>query len=417
MVIRKRNLIWIGLIIILIAAATFCIWKIKIKAVAVNIGVVKRGNIRECIEENAIVGLNEETEVYAPSGGRVVTVMFEIGDKVNEGDVLVKLDEQEYVSQIKALELQKQAITTKLKEAAKTLGEAELRKLDAQERSSKIALNEAKRLADNNKKLYDAGAISRDTYESTLAALAAAEANYEMIKSSIEIAREGISSHEKELLRIQMEEIQTQIDAFQTKRSELTIKAPMEGIILEKDVKGGSVLQPGKRIFQIGDITDLFLESDILADEIKDVNVGAEVIIENRDLGIYELRGTVREIHPKAFSKVSELGIEQKRIKIRIDFKDIMSDLKPGYEMDIKVITAAAENTLLIDEKAIFEYQGKDYVFLNDNGLAGMRQIEKGLKSEDKVEVLKGLQEGDEVILSPDERLKEGTRIKHLTKK
>ena len=411
MVIKKRKFIWIGLII-LIAAVTFCIWKTKIKAVAVDMCVVERGSIKECIEENAVVGLNEEIEVYAPPGGKVVSVMFEIGDKVNKGDVLVKLDEQEYVSQIKSLELQKQAITTKLKETAKTLSEAELRKFDAQEKAAKIALDVAKRLADNNEKLYDAGAISRDAYESILAALVTAEANYEMVKSGIEMAQEGISPQEKELLGIQIEEIQTQIDSLQIRRSELIIRAPMEGVILEKDVKAGSILQPGKKIFQIGDVADLFLESDILADEIKGVNVGAEVIIENRDLGIYGLKGIVREIYPKAFSKMSELGIEQKRIKIRVDFKDTMPNLKPGHEMDIKVITAAVENTLLIDEKAIFEYHGGDYVFLNDSGLARMIQIEKGLKSEDKVEVLKGLREGDEVILSPDERLKEGIRVK-----
>ncbi|MCK9268471.1 MAG: efflux RND transporter periplasmic adaptor subunit [Alkaliphilus sp.] len=411
MEIKKRKFILIGFIIILTAAAFFCIWKIKTGAVAVDMAIVERGSIKEYIEENAVVGLNEEVEVYAPLGGKVMSAMFEIGDEVKRGDILVKLDEQEYVSQIKGLELQKQAIAVKLEKAGKTLSEAELRKLDAQEKSAEIALDEAKRLADNNEKLYDAGAISKDTFESTLAALAVAEANHEMARSSIEIAQEGMSAQERELLNIQAREIQTQIDLLQARSSELIIKAPMEGIILEKDVKVGSVLQPGKRIFQIGNITDLFLESDILADEIKGVNVGSEVIIENKDMGIYGLEGAVGEIHPKAFGKVSELGIEQKRVRIRIDFKDSISSLKPGYEMDIKVVTAVAENTLLIDEKAIFEYHGKDYVFLNNSGLAEMRRIEKGLKSEDKVEVLEGLREGDEVILSPDEKIKDGMRI------
>ncbi len=411
MKIEKKKLIWIGLIIILVVAAIFYIGKIKTGAVAVDMGLVEKGNIREYIEENAVVRLEEETQVYAPLGGKVVSVMFKTGDKVNKGDILIELDEQEYVSQIKGLELQKQVITTKLEDAAKKLSEAELRKLEAQEKSAKIALDEAKRLADSNKKLYDAGAISRDVYESTLAALATAEANYEVVKSSVEIAQEGVSPQEKELLNIQAEEIQTQIDLLQEKRSELIIRAPMEGIILEDDVEVGSVIQPGKKVFQIGNTADLFLESDILVDEISGVNVGAEVIVENKDLGIYGLEGIVRKIYPKAFSKVSELGIEQKRVKIEIDFKDSVPDLKLGYDMDIKIITAVAENTLLVDERAIFEYQGKDYVFLNDGGLARMKQIEKGLKDEDKVEVLKGLQEGDEVILSPDEKIKEGTVI------
>ena len=52
-------------------------------------------------------------------------------------------------------------------------------------------------------------------------------------------------------------------------------------------------------------------------------------------------------------------------------------------------------------------------MYLNENGIARMKQIQKGLLSEDKIEVIKGLQEGDEVIISPDERIKEGTRVKN----
>jgi HlyD family secretion protein len=66
----------------------------------------------------------------------------------------------------------------------------------------------------------------------------------------------------------------------------------------------------------------------------------------------------------------------------------------------------------LIDEKAVFNYQGKDHVFINENGVAKLRAIEKGLESDKQVEVLKGLKEGDEVIISPEETLEEGTKLK-----
>ena len=79
MKIEKKKLIWIGLIIILVVAAIFYIGKIKTGAVAVDMGLVEKGNIREYIEENAVVRLEEETQVYAPLGGKVVSVMFKTG--------------------------------------------------------------------------------------------------------------------------------------------------------------------------------------------------------------------------------------------------------------------------------------------------------------------------------------------------
>ncbi|MDD4834606.1 MAG: efflux RND transporter periplasmic adaptor subunit, partial [Lutispora sp.] len=76
-----------------------------------------------------------------------------------------------------------------------------------------------------------------------------------------------------------------------------------------------------------------------------------------------------------------------------------------------KIITAESQNTLLINEKAVFEHEGKSYVFVNKDGTAKMTQIEKGLESEEQIEVIKGLQEGEEVILSPDESIEEGNKI------
>ena len=339
----------------LIIIAHYYFTKVKNNSVEVELGLVEKGDIKEYIEENAVVRLEKESDIFVLQGGKVITVMVEIGDKVNKGDILIKLDDKELVAQIRSLELQKQAVLTKMEETGKKLSEAEMRKLEAQEKSAKITLDEAKRLAANNKILYDAGAISRDTYESTLAALASSEANYELIKSSIEIAQEGMSPQGEKLYDIQMKEIQMQIDLLQSKRSEFVVKAPIEGIVLEKDVEIGSMLQLGKKIFEIGITTDMYLESNILVDEIVGVKNGAEVIIDNKDLGIYGLKGTVRKIYPKAFSKMSELGIEQKRIKTEISFNDTVSDLKPGYDMNIKIISASSENTILIDEKAIFE--------------------------------------------------------------
>jgi HlyD family secretion protein len=183
-------------------------------------------------------------------------------------------------------------------------------------------------------------------------------------------------------------------------------------VVLTRNIEKGAILQPGIIIFEVGDKSGIYLESDILVDDIANVKVGSKVLIENEDLGITAVKGTVRKIYPKAFSKMSELGIGQKRVKTEIDFSEGVADLKSGYDMTVKIITASKENTLLIDEKAIFEYQGKDHVFVNENGVAKLRAVEKGLESDDRVEILSGLTEGEKIILSPDEKLAEGTKIK-----
>lgn len=407
----KKKFIWIGLILIIIAAAAY-MYMTKTSAVDVELTEVKRGDIDEYIEEKAIVELENKADIYAQQSGVVTLSSADVGDEVKAGDVLLKIQDEELRLQIRTMELQKQSIEAQLEEARKGLSQWDLQTLEANVKTAQIAYDEAERVLGNNKKLYEAGGISKDIYESSVAALASAEANLEVAKAALAAAQEGLSPNVEKQFLTQMDELQIQINHLKSKQKDYIIKSPMDGIVLVAEAPEGSVVPMGTLVFQIGSYDDMYLSSDILVDDIANIKEGSEVFISNEDLGINNVRGTVRKIYPQAFSKMSDLGIEQKRIKIEISIDEEIDELRPGYDMDIKIITASSRDTLLIEDKAVFEQGDNSYVFVNDNGTAKLRQIEKGLESDDMIEVTKGLQEGEKVILSPDENIEEGKEIR-----
>jgi HlyD family secretion protein len=407
----KKKIIWIGLIVVVIAIAVYSMTANK-KPVTVETGIVEKGSIEEYIEEAAVVQLTNETAIYATEGGKVLDITAEVGKEVKAGDVLLRMDDAYMKLQIKTLEAEKQSVAAQYAGAKEPATAAELRTLNSKVKSAEISYEDAKRVVANNKELYESGAISLDAYQSSLSTLASAEASLEAAKSNLELAQIGVSGNVRKQYEAKLAGIQANIEILQKKRADLNIVSPINGMVLTRNVDKGAIVQPGMLMFEIGDKSSIYLESDILVDDIAKVKEGATVLIENEDLGVKAVKGTIRKLYPKAFSKISELGIEQKRVKSEIDFNENIADLKSGYDMTIKIITASKENTLLIDEKAIFEYQGKDHVFVNENGVAKLRAIEKGLESDDRVEVLSGLKEGEIIILSPDEKLAEGTNIK-----
>lgn len=407
----KKKFIWIGLILIIIAAAAY-MYMTKTSAVDVELTEVKRGDIDEYIEEKAIVELENKADIYAQQSGVVTLSSADVGDEVKAGDVLLKIQDEELRLQIRTMELQKQSIEAQLEEARKGLSQWDLQTLEANVKTAQIAYNEAERVLGNNKKLYEAGGISKDIYESSVAALASAEANLEVAKAALAAAQDGLSPNVEKQFLTQMDELQIQINHLKSKQKDYIIKSPMDGIVLVAEAPEGSVVPMGTLVFQIGSYDEMYLSSDILVDDIANIKEGSEVFISNEDLGINNVRGTVRKIYPQAFSKMSDLGIEQKRIKIEISIDEEIDELRPGYDMDIKIITASSRDTLLIEDKAVFEQGDNSYVFVNDNGTAKLRQIEKGLESDDMIEVTKGLQEGEKVILSPDENIEEGKEIR-----
>lgn len=106
------------------------------------------------------------------------------------------------------------------------------------------------------------------------------------------------------------------------------------------------------------------------------------------------------------------MGIEQKRVKADIEFKNIPKNIRPGYELDIRIIQESKENTLIIPENAVFSMGDKDYVFKIVNNIALLTEIQLGIESEKNIEVISGLEEGDTVIRSPESELEDGNKVK-----
>ncbi len=407
----KKKIIWIILAALIIVAIAYKM-KAGNSAISVEVEKVKKGDIEKFVEESAVVKLENETSIYSVAGGRILEVLPVVGETINAVDILARLDDSQLRLGIKTLELKKQALSAQYDEAIKGVSENEIRKLETLIKSAEATYSSANRIAQNNKKLYEAGAISEDVYQNSLTGLASAEASLEAAKISLDIANQGKSQSISKQYQAQISELQLQISDSVKNLNNLIIKSPISGTIMSSEIAAGKTIQPGALLFQVGDISHIYLESDILISDIGDIKVGSPVLISNDDIGINSAKGTIRKIYPKAFSKMSELGIEQKRIKVEIDFNEATALLKPEYDMDISIITDSKANALIVSEKTIFEIDGKSNVFINEGGILKVRQIEKGIESKDRVEVLSGLKEGDEVILSPDISLKEGMKIK-----
>ncbi len=382
------------------------------KAVEVETATVKKGDIAEYVEELGLVVSENKGSVFAPTAGRVTQVMVTIGDVVEKGDVLVQIDGQQLTRQIMELEARKSALTAQYNEAIKPIDGKEIEKLELQLGVQQKKVDEAKRQKDINEVLYEAEAISYEEYHVTIIALEQAEMQLEGIELDLELIRKPISTNIAANYKAQLKQLDIQMEQLRNQGEDFVVSAPLKGTVMAKSVEVGSYLQPGMQLMELGDREALYIESDVLVSEIGKINIGSRVEISHKDLGIEGVKGTVRKIYPQAFSKISDLGVEQKRIKAEIAIENKVEGLRPGYDLDLKMIIINKENALLIPQNAVFEKSGKTYVFVNENNTAALREIQKGIESRKQIEVISGLQEGEEVILAPDEKLEEGIILK-----
>ncbi len=403
----------IGIILTVVVLGSVGIFLVtKNTAIAVTTAPVTEGSIEKYVEELGIILAEQRESVYASAGGKVTALLVNTGDMVKKGDILLKLNDQQLLREIQELEAQEASLTAQYQQAIKPVDPREIEKLKLEQDNMERSLAEAERNAENQKLLYEAGAISQEAYQNVLYGLETQKNNLEKLKLDLAMVTKPNTTNIAAQYEAQLKQLAIQMEALKSRGEDHTVKSPIDGTVMVKAVEVGSYLQPGMLMMEIGNTDKLYVEADILVDDMANVKEGAKVLLSHSNLGITDLEGVVKKIHPRAFSKVSDLGIEQKRVKVEIEILGEAVALKPGYDLDMKIVTEKSEKALLIPENAVFQQGNQYYVFVSQDNRAHLREIQKSIESEKKVEVISGLNKEDMVILSPDETLKDGAVIK-----
>ncbi|BCZ44917.1 RND transporter [Clostridium gelidum] len=408
---KKKRIYWAITIIILCIVSGLIYVKMQ-GGQAVETTVTEKGEIKQYIEDIAVVKSNKRQTVYIEGAGKINNIEVNVGDYVKKGDVLLTMDKQD-------LELKLKDATAKI-EAAK----AQLASTDSSNYVNKIeiaqaAVDSAKvnyesitRDLNNAKTLFESDAISQQELNKAEDAYKTAEVTLKSANLQVEDAKDGAPDYLKDGYMAVIEQAVILRDSVMREIEKQQVLASIDGIILEKLVDENSMGVTGTVAFLIGDIKSLELEGNILSDDIYKVQIGNEVEVSGKAMGDLSVEGKIIKIAPEAKNITSSLGVNQKRVPVTIQINGETSLLRPGYDLDIKIITQVKSDTLVIPDSAVFDYKGSSCVFIVDSGKAVIREIKKGIESEKTIEVLEGLKEGEKILIKPDNNIKEGMKIK-----
>ena len=192
----------------------------------------------------------------------------------------------------------------------------------------------------------------------------------------------------------------------------IQIRAPVTGRVLKIYQESESVVQPGAPLVDIGDPRDLEVIADLLSTDAVQIKVGSAVQIDG--WGGPPVRGRVARIEPAGFLKISALGIEEQRVRTRIDFVDppeMWSSLGHDYRVIVHVTTWQGDNVLTVPVSALFRVGEEWAVFTVKDGRARTTAVKIDHRNDRVAEVVSGLSAGDQVILHPSDRITEGVSV------
>lgn len=194
----------------------------------------------------------------------------------------------------------------------------------------------------------------------------------------------------------------------------MLVRSPVAGSVLRVLQESEATVPAGTAIIEIGDPQNLEIRVDVLSEEAVRIQPGQRVSIENWG-GECPLRGVVRRVEPYGYTKVSALGIEEQRVDVIIDLTDPYEKwlrLGHGYRVEPRIVVWESADVLRVPLPALFRQGDRWAVFVEHSGRAMLREVQIGRQNGTLAEIVAGLAGGERVVLHPNERIKDGTRIR-----
>lgn len=322
-----------------------------------NISVVQLQQIRSGPAISGNLEAEATATVRAEVGGAVLQTMAEAGERVNAGQALARIDD----ATLRASELAARSQVTTAQNAAEI----------------------AKRQMERNEALIKAGAIAERDVELARNQSTAAEAQ-------LANARAMLANAQKQL-------------------SKATIVAPFSGIVSERQVNAGDVVQPGGALFTIVNPATMRLEASVPADQLSAVRVGIPVDFTVNGYPGRSFTGRVTRINPMADPTT-------RQVRIIVTLPNTSGTLVGGLFADGHVASEVRSAPVLpvsaIDERGL-----KPYVMRIKSGVVQKADVELGIRdaATETVEIRTGVAAGDTILLGAARGISEKTPVKVST--
>jgi HlyD family secretion protein len=409
----------------------------------VELAEVSRYSIVEKVNASGTIHPEMEVKISPDVPGEIIDLLVVEGEPVTRGQLLIKIrpdNAQQALARTQANYNQQRA---NLSSAKSRLAQSEAQ------------FEQARKDFDRNQKLYEQNVISDAEYDQ-------ARANFRVAEEELEAATQNV-----EAAKYMMESAGASVREAQENLNLTSVRAPVDGtvskLVVEKGERVvGTSQMAGTEMLRIADLNRMEVRVDVNENDIIRVNMGDTAII---DVDSYsymkkKFQGVVTSIANTANQKASPDAVTEFEVKIRIlnsSYQDLVREkvmqtpFKPGMSASVEIITNTKPNALSVPLTAVTtrnperdeasengndEEEGKgvtanenkqqrpasrneevkEVVFVNRDGVATMVEVETGISDYERIEILSGLEPGEQVVAGPylvvSKRLKEGDNLK-----
>jgi len=385
---KKPLLIGAGVLLVAVLVSGMALRGRGEKPLEVEAGKVDRQKIVQKVNATGKIQPKTQVEISADVSAKIIKLPIVEGQWVEKGQFLVGLDRERYVAAVES-------------------GEANVSSAQANATLVRENMNRAEKEFKRSKELLSTGLESQSAFD-------AKEAEYQ-----VEVARYKSALDQVEQSRAALKQARDDL-------SKTTIYAPMSGTVSELNKEQGEIALGSQFqkdvILVVADLSEMEAQVNVDENDIVSIAIGQQAEIEVDALLTQTLSGTVYEIANSANSGAEGTADQKTEFEVKISITTPPKTLRPGMTASAEIITKTNDNAVsvpiqsvavrTVDQLAMKGEKRKDaearykadkdgfveIVFSIQGGKAVAKQVKTGIQSDELIEILEGLQAGDEIV-------------------
>ena len=359
----------------------------------VTVEVVKPQLLQASVQYTGSIEPYQVVTVYPRVAGQLTDYSVYPGDRIMAGQTLAQISANELFTEVAEAQAETDTMRTAL----------EVSKIEILEQKNSIKQIEAD-LGYLNKKLkrfamlVSEGAIAQD--------------DYDVVDSEVQSKQAMLSEAKVKLARLEAKVVNEQAKVQQAKAKVATasvvssytqIEAPINGIVQERMVDPGMVVQPGMGILKIGDYRRIRLQANVAQHDATNIRIGTPIIAKIPGTRV-TINGQVTSIFPQSNSQTRTVTIEAV-------VNNPGGELRSGQFVEMTLITQRQPNAITVPSSAVVTFEDNPAVWVVEGNTAKRKSVTVGMVSGSRIQILQGLQSGDAVITTGHHKLIENAAI------
>ncbi len=352
--------------------------------------------------------------------GRVAWIGVEKGDRVEEGQVLVRLEDNEFRAQVGQARANLAAAKARLDQLRAGSRPQEKLKDKAGVIQAEANLKNAQLDYERIEKLFKSGVASKADLDRVTAGRDTAAALLDSARQTSRMTDIGPREEEIRAAEAEMQQMKSALDYAETQLASTEIKAPVSGTVLQRIVERGEMVTPsafgesGARtsVVALADLNDLQIELDISQADFARLKMGQRAEITPEAFPNLRYLGFIEEIAPEANRAKATV-----QVKVKVENPD--EQLRPEMNARVNFLADARPSDeqptisrVLVPKAAIVRKENADFVFVVKGNRVEQRVIRRGDEMGDSYYVIEGLSGGEVVVISGADKLSDGSRVK-----